>query len=187
MVFKPRDRNELLTDAIAVLSEQGFHGTSFNDFAKAAGTNTNTLRRHFGTVEKLTETAYETVFEKTAGLSKLFDETSGEMSVRARAQKTLRLWYAELKRPWARLLFQAHVSGIRRYSASYQTHERLIERITDMFPKPTRVSGAARASASGIVNALLHLKLFAGPDVSSKEESSLVDSVIESWAQQLPD
>jgi len=186
MVFKPRDRKQLLTDAIAVLSEQGFHGTSFNDFAKAARTNTNTLRRHFDSVEKLTETAYETVIEQTADQSQSLNEVSGETGARAKAEKLLKLWYAEMKRPWARLLFQAHVSGIRKYSESYQTHERLIEHVTSLFPKAMKSSGAARASSTSIVLALLHLKIFTGPDLSAKDERSLVDSVIESWLQQLP-
>ena len=188
MVFKPRDRNQLLRDAIAVLSEQGFHGTSFNDFAKAARTNTNTLRRHFESVEKLTEIAYETVIEKTADLMKqLVEEASGEPNVRVKAEDLLRIWYARLERPWARLLFQAHVSGIRKYSESYQTHQELIEHIAGLLPKAMKTSGVARASASGIVSALLHMKLFTGPDMSSKEEAHLVDSIIESWLPQLPE
>lgn len=187
MVFKPRNRKQLLRDAIAILSEQGFHGTSFNDFAKAARTNTNTLRRHFESAEKLTQTAYETVIEKTAGLLELVDEISGETNVRVKAEKLLRLWYAELKRPWAKLLFQAHVSGIRRYSESYQMHEQVIGRIAGLFPRAMKASGAARASASSIVMALLHLKIFIGPKVRSEEEDELVDSVIESWLPQLPE
>lgn len=187
MVFKPRDRNQLLRDAIAILSERGFHGTSFNDFAKAARTSTNTLRRHFESVEKLIETAYETVIEKTADHSEVLDAVSGETDDRVKIERLLRMWYAKMERPWARLLFQAHVSGIRKYRESYQTHERLIEHIAGLFPKAMKASGTARASASSIVIALLHLKLFPGPNQSPEEEGELVHSVIESWLRQLPE
>lgn len=187
MVFKSRDRQQLLNDAIAILSEQGLYGTSFNDFAKAAGTNTNTLRRHFGSLENLKKSAYDTVVDEAVKTGEVLDQVSRKSAVQDKAAQLLRTWYAKLKSPSARLLFQAHVSGIRKYSDSYRSLEQIIALLSSLFPRAMKANGTAQASTGSIVSALLHLKLFTGPEVSSEEESELVDSVIEAWLAQLPE
>lgn len=64
---------KILLATIDLMSEKGYDSTTTKEIAQAAGVNEVTLFRHFGTKEKLLETAFSQ-FHYGNEMTKLFDE-----------------------------------------------------------------------------------------------------------------
>lgn len=182
MARRQIDTKELLNNVIDVIGEQGFHGSTLLDFAKAASVDRDTLRRHFEDQDNLMDVAYQAVLEQTSDPTKLLgllSEKRAPVDVRSTAQKLLRVWYQQLGRSSAKLLFQAYMSGEKKRSDAYRSYKQLIESLSRALPKQKKTSRNFDPSlaATNIVMALVHMKLTMGDE--------FVDSTIDAWWGQL--
>ncbi|MBD0380487.1 TetR/AcrR family transcriptional regulator [Paenibacillus sedimenti] len=66
--------DKILMAAIDLMSEKGYDGTTTKEIAAAAGVNEVTLFRHFGTKQKLLETAFHR-YHYAEEMTKLFQES----------------------------------------------------------------------------------------------------------------
>jgi AcrR family transcriptional regulator len=122
-------RTQLLSVAVEVFAERGFHATSMDEVAEAAGVTKPVLYQHFPSKRALYTELLDEV--DTQLVNRLVEATAGAASGRERVQEGFAAYFrfVATNRAAFRLLFGASVRNDAEFAV---VAERAIERIADL-------------------------------------------------------
>ncbi len=135
-------RTQLLSVAVEVFGERGFHATSMDEVAEAAGVTKPVLYQHFPSKRALYRELLDDVDAQL--VAQLVDATAGAASGRERVQEGFAAYFRFVaeNRAAFRLLFGASVRNDAEFAV---VAERAIDRIADSDRRPHRDRRPSRA------------------------------------------
>jgi AcrR family transcriptional regulator len=133
-------RTQLLSVAVEVFAERGFHATSMDEVAEAAGVTKPVLYQHFPSKRALYRELLDEVDEQL--VARLVEATAGAASGRERVQEGFAAYFrfVATNRAAFRLLFGASVRNDAEFAV---VAERTIERIADLIAELIEIEAPA--------------------------------------------
>jgi len=182
--------SRILDRAIELFADFGYFGVTTRDLAKKAKVTEGSIYRLFRSKENLFEEALHAVISRSLDPAQfLFTvfEGRGKQDFSSLAKAVVRRWYFSLPQSSARLLTQAYFADAKWRKIAYGPIDKIIEILTKVMEqeRPRAKKFNAAAAARALIMALMHFKITYAMSRSEKEETSIVDGIIQQWLQGL--
>ncbi|MBZ5526140.1 MAG: TetR/AcrR family transcriptional regulator [Acidobacteriia bacterium] len=180
-------RSRILEAAAELFGNRGPDGVTFHQLAKRARVTPGSIYRLFKTREMLFEQTVKDALSQAVNpanfLLKLFEDRKGR-DFRSVVAGTVRLWYASLSQPDARLLMQATFMN-HKWEGGDGPVEKIMQVLATGMERELKARKGspldATTAARALILSLFQLKLSLPSSVTAKQEKEIMESILQFW------